>query len=98
MAKRLDKQTVLDLDPWLEPFVPAIATRYDRFQEWKQKIQQHEGGYDAFSKGYNKFGLTVDDAGRITYREWAPNAVEASLIGEFSEHFFVIPPGWFSLG
>lgn len=30
-------------------------------------------------------GLQVDADGGVTYREWAPGAVEARLIGEFSE-------------
>lgn len=35
-------------------------------------------------QGFKKFGFVVHDNGDITYREWAPNAVEASLIGDFS--------------
>lgn len=29
-------------------------------------------------------GFQVDDQGGVRYREWAPNAVEARLIGDFS--------------
>lgn len=36
-------------------------------------------------QGFNKFGFNVDDSGVIRYREWAPNAKKAFLIGEFSE-------------
>lgn len=36
------------------------------------------------SKGYEKFGFTVSSNGDITYREWAPNALRAYLIGDFS--------------
>jgi 1,4-alpha-glucan branching enzyme len=35
-------------------------------------------------QGYEKFGLNVQSNGDITYREWAPNAVEAHLVGDFS--------------
>lgn len=80
-----DGQKVLSLDSWLEPFLPAIAHRHGRFQQWKDTIAQYEGGYDAFSKGYEKFGLNVNDKGEIVYREWAPNATEAALIGDFSK-------------
>ena len=83
-ANELDRKVVLELDPWLEPFLPAIEHRYNLFAKWKNDIVETEGGYDAFSKGYLKFGLNVDDNGTITYREWAPNAVEAVLIGDFS--------------
>lgn len=36
------------------------------------------------SQGYKKFGLNVDAQNNIHYREWAPNAQQAYLIGDFS--------------
>ena len=80
-----DSKPVLERDPWLEPFLPAIAQRHGRFSQWKDTINQYEGGYDTFSKGYEKFGFNVDKDGSIIYREWAPNANEAALIGDFSK-------------
>lgn len=85
---KLDTKPITDKDAWLEPFLPAISSRYDLFSKWKSDIQASEGGYDAFSKGYSKFGLTVAGDGTITYREWAPNAQTAHLIGDFSTQFF----------
>lgn len=38
-------------------------------------------------QGFDKFGFNVLSNGDILYREWAPNALEAYLIGEFSELF-----------
>jgi 1,4-alpha-glucan branching enzyme len=35
-------------------------------------------------QGTEKFGFNVDKDNNIVYREWAPNAKEAYLIGEFS--------------
>jgi 1,4-alpha-glucan branching enzyme len=35
-------------------------------------------------KGFERYGFVVHDNGDITYREWAPNAVQANLIGDFS--------------
>lgn len=81
----LQPQTVLDVDPWLEPNVPAIINRYNAFKKWKDTIDQAEGGYDSFTQGYNKLGLNVGNNGEVVYREWAPNAVEAALIGDFSK-------------
>lgn len=43
-----------------------------------------EGGYEKFSRGYERFGFQVEKDG-IAYQEWAPNAVEAFLFGEFSK-------------
>ncbi|PAV21148.1 glycoside hydrolase family 13 [Pyrrhoderma noxium] len=79
-----DSKPVLERDPWLEPFLPAIAQRHGRFSQWRDTINQYEGGYDTFSKGYEKFGFNVDKDGSIIYREWAPNANEAALIGDFN--------------
>ena len=80
-------KTILKIDGYLEPFIPAITSRYALFQHWKDKIQSSEGGLDKFAKGYNKFGFNVHENGEIVYREWAPNASEAVLIGEFSLTF-----------
>ncbi|EJD53798.1 glycoside hydrolase [Auricularia subglabra TFB-10046 SS5] len=83
MAK-LDPKPILDQDGYLEPFVPAISARYDQFAKWRDDLAQSEGGYDAFSKGYLQFGLIVAPDNTITYREWAPNALTAHLIGDFN--------------
>ncbi|KAI0939153.1 alpha-1,4-glucan branching enzyme [Taiwanofungus camphoratus] len=80
----LEAKTVLDIDPWLEPNVPSIIHRHDAFRKWKDTIQQAEGGYDPFTKGWLKFGLNVGKDGQVVYREWAPNAKEAVLIGDFN--------------
>lgn len=79
-----DPQSILKLDGYLEPFIPAITHRYKLFQAWKDKINNSEGSLTKFSEGYNKFGFNIRDNGEIVYREWAPNANEAVLIGEFS--------------
>ena len=79
-----DEKAILDLDSWLEPFLPAITHRHQSFTNLKNAIQEHEGGYESFTKGYFKFGLNVQEDGSIVYREWAPNAREAVLIGDFS--------------
>jgi hypothetical protein len=80
-----DPKSVLEIDGYLEPDIPAIAHRYDVFKMWKNTIDQYEGGYDKFTKGYEKFGFNVGSGGEVMYKEWAPNAKEAYLIGDFSE-------------
>ncbi|KAM5456386.1 alpha-1,4-glucan branching enzyme [Microsporum audouinii] len=86
MAVKIPDGTgVIDLDPWLEPFKDGLKRRYQLTAEWIRKIDETEGGLDKFSKGYEKFGFNVADNGDITYREWAPNAVTAHLIGDFNK-------------
>jgi 1,4-alpha-glucan branching enzyme len=83
-TKALDPQVVLDIDGYLKPNVSDIVKRHDIFRKWKDTIAEHEGGYDNFTKGYLKFGFNIGPNGEVVYREWAPNAKEAYLIGDFS--------------
>lgn len=75
---------VIKLDPYLEPFRDALKHRFSKAQEWIKKIDATEGGLEKFSRGYEKFGFTFAPNGDIHYREWAPNAEQAFLFGEFN--------------
>ncbi|QRV91091.1 alpha-amylase [Ceratobasidium sp. AG-Ba] len=75
---------VMQVDPWLEPFLPALSERHEHFDRTRNSILSNEGSYDQFTRGYEKFGLNAKPDGSIVYHEWAPNAVEASLIGDFN--------------
>jgi len=80
----LEGTGVVKLDPWLEPFKGVIHRRYKKAQDWIKNIDETEGGIEKFSRGTEIYGFNVDAQNNITYREWAPNAVAASLIGEFN--------------
>jgi hypothetical protein len=79
-----DPKQILALDPYLEPYVPALEHRYAAFKAWRDTIHDHEGGYENFTAGYRKLGFNVAGDGTVTYREWAPGADEAVLTGDFS--------------
>ncbi|OQD60637.1 hypothetical protein PENPOL_c021G00880 [Penicillium polonicum] len=79
-----DGTGVIQLDPWLEPHRDVLKHRYQVVEEWAKTINDTEGGLDKFSKGYETFGLHAQPNGEIKYQEWAPNATEASLVGEFN--------------
>ena len=83
---------VLQLDPWLEPFQGALKRRYSKAQQWLKTINETEGGIEKFSRGYETFGLQAQENGDITYKEWAPNALRAYLIGDFSMALAVCMP------
>lgn len=89
-TKPLAPKTITDNDEYLKPDVPAIIQRHNSFRNWKDTFDKHEGGFDKFTKGYLKFGLNVGSKNQVTYREWAPNAKEAYLVGEFSESCMTI--------
>ena len=74
-------------DPYLVPFACGIRRRIEAFNTLLAFISNEcASSLDEFSRGYEKFGFLTDGKGQITaYREWAPNAKEAYLIGEFSK-------------
>ncbi|KAI9671202.1 MAG: alpha-1,4-glucan branching enzyme [Caeruleum heppii] len=80
-----DGTGVIQLDPWLTPFADALRKRYNHAQKWIKAIDDTEGGLEKFSRGYERFGFNVLPNGDVTYREWAPNATHAALIGDFNE-------------
>jgi hypothetical protein len=80
-----DGTGVAVLDPWLEPFTGALRHRFALYQKYKKMIEDSAGGYEKFTKGYEYFGFHVQKDNSVVYREWAPNATGASLIGEFSK-------------
>lgn len=76
---------VIAIDPWLAPFKDALKRRFSKANDWIKKIEETEGSLDKFSQGAEKFGLNVDKSNNIVYREWAPNATHASLVGDFND-------------
>ncbi|PRQ27341.1 putative 1,4-alpha-glucan branching enzyme [Rosa chinensis] len=74
---------VLRTDSNLEPYKDHFKYRIKRYLEQKSLFEKHEGGLEEFAQGYAKFGFNREDGG-IVYREWAPAAQEAQLVGDFN--------------
>ncbi|CDR41381.1 CYFA0S07e01398g1_1 [Cyberlindnera fabianii] len=70
-------------DPWLTPFAEELARRRANADQWLQKFQDAEGGIMNVADSYKTYGLYEDSTG-IHYKEWAPNAQQAFLIGDFN--------------
>jgi 1,4-alpha-glucan branching enzyme len=85
-----DGTGVVKLDSWLEPYSDALRHRYTAYKGWVDTLNKTEGGLANFALGYEKMGFHVAPNGDITYREWAPNAVAAHLMGDFSIILFSI--------
>jgi 1,4-alpha-glucan branching enzyme len=72
-------------DPYLEPFEDAIRGRHDHAL-WKigQLTQNGKISLSEFANGYNYFGLHKTSRGGWVFREWAPNATDIYLVGDFN--------------
>ncbi|KAI8521139.1 1,4-alpha-glucan branching enzyme [Branchiostoma belcheri] len=79
-----DLERLYDLDSYLKPFDKEIKRRYKCFLEVLDHINQHEGGLEKFSRGYQYFGIHVTEDGGVVMREWAPGAEELFLMGDFN--------------
>ncbi|PVU99472.1 hypothetical protein BB560_005494 [Smittium megazygosporum] len=80
---QLDGTRVTNIDPYIEPYKKYFESRYSNFKKWIEQIDS-VGGIEKFSKGYDYFGFNVTKD-TIVYREWAPNASKASLVGDFND-------------
>ncbi|KAH0837368.1 hypothetical protein HID58_092396, partial [Brassica napus] len=78
-----DGKKIYDIDPMLKSYDGHLDYRYGQYIKLREEIHKNEGGLEAFSRGYEIFGFTRSATG-ITYREWAPGAKAASLIGDFN--------------
>ncbi|XP_024981035.1 1,4-alpha-glucan-branching enzyme 1, chloroplastic/amyloplastic-like isoform X3 [Cynara cardunculus var. scolymus] len=76
-------QRIYEIDPLLDRHREHLEYRYSHYKKIREAIDKYEGGLEAFSRGYEKLGFTRSETG-ITYREWAPGAKSASLIGDFN--------------
>ncbi|ONI32208.1 hypothetical protein PRUPE_1G354000 [Prunus persica] len=74
---------ILSIDQALEPYKEHFKYRIKKYVDQKGLIETYEGGLEEFAQGYVKFGFNREEDG-IVYREWAPAAQEAQLIGDFN--------------
>ncbi|KAL2250744.1 UNVERIFIED_CONTAM: 1,4-alpha-glucan-branching enzyme 1, chloroplastic/amyloplastic [Sesamum indicum] len=76
-------QRIYEIDPLLSNHREHLDYRYGQYRRLRDSIDKNEGGLEKFSRGYEKLGFNRSETG-ITYREWAPGAKWAALIGDFN--------------
>ena len=74
---------IIENDPWLTPYKGAIEGRHDHALWRESQLTGGKMSLKDFASGYLYYGLQRTDSG-WTFREWAPNATEIFLIGDFS--------------
>lgn len=70
-------------DPWLEPYAKHISKRLQNAKKKEKELISNSKNLSEFATGYMYFGLHKAGSGWI-FREWAPNADEIFLIGDFN--------------
>ena len=74
---------LIDNDPWLKPYEAAITGRHQHAED-KEKELVGKGNLKEFASGHLYFGLHKTKTGWV-FREWAPNATDIYLIGDFND-------------
>lgn len=74
---------IIENDPWLTPYTGAIEGRHDHALWRESQLTGGKVSLKDFASGYLYYGLQRTADG-WTFREWAPNATEIFLIGDFS--------------
>ena len=74
---------IIENDPWLSPYKAAIEGRHDHALWRESELTGGKMSLSDFASGYLYYGLQRTDCGWV-FREWAPNATDIFLIGDFS--------------
>ena len=74
---------IIENDPWLTPYKDAIEGRHDHALWRESQLTGGKMSLKDFASGYLYYGLQRTDKGWV-FREWAPNATDIYLIGDFS--------------
>ena len=73
-------------DPWLAPYADGIERRAQRAQETAKRLtgtSDNPQALASFASAHEYYGLHRTKDGWI-FREWAPNATQIWLVGDFS--------------
>ena len=84
MPKIKKTLNIIKNDPWLAPYADAIEGRHGDAMKKEAELTSAGGTLDDFANAHNYFGLHRNADDSWTFREFAPNASEITLIGDFS--------------
>lgn len=84
MVLPLPEKFFYEDDPYLGPHQGEIRRRYTEFTKVLTQIESTGSDLDKFTRGYEEFGLLVQNDNGILAREWAPGADGLFLKGDFN--------------
>ena len=80
-----EQVAIIREDPWLEPYTNDVNERLGRYKKALKEIEDAAGSLLNFAKGHYYYGIHFDDQKNgWTYREWAPQAEQLYLLGDFN--------------
>ena len=83
-VKRAPKIGLIKNDSWLEPYEEAIVGRHQHVIDKINELTNNgKTSLSDFASGHLYFGLHKTDKG-WTFREWAPNATDIYIVGDFN--------------
>ena len=83
--KKIQHIGLVKNDPWLEPFEDAIRGRHEHaLYKLNELTNNGRQTLSDFATGYLYFGLHQTEKGWVL-REWAPNATEIYVVGDFND-------------
>lgn len=77
------KIKIIQLDSALKPHTDTLTERMEAFYQKKHELL-HERSLNDFANGHLFYGFHQTQNGFV-YREWAPNAIEMHLLGDFND-------------
>lgn len=81
----VDKPLIIQEDPWLDPYVYEVRERFERYKRFRKEIEDAEGSLLNFATGHEYYGINFNtEKNGWYYREWAPNAHQLYLTGDFN--------------
>ena len=75
---------IFEYNPQLQGYYSDIELRMRLYQQTKDRLLSGKKTLDTFANGHHYFGFHHIDGGWV-YREWAPNAHQLYLTGEFND-------------
>ena len=86
--KACDARKLIAHDPWLEPYAQRLHERCAHFHNVINRLDSSGGILGEVSRGHHYFGFNRGDLwGKpgVWYREWAPQALQLRVIGDFNK-------------
>jgi 1,4-alpha-glucan branching enzyme len=85
LKKEEEKLSLIQDDPWLEPYTQDVTDRLARYKTAYNHIVKATGSLLDFATAHKYYGINFDsDKNGWFYREWAPKAHSLSLTGDFN--------------